>query len=396
MGVSLLSACSGSTAIQDHDPLQNPQTSSKVQLQNLADSLYATSPWHSFANTALPEYEIHRAPNRITIDGIVNQTEWEKAQLSTPFVHIEGLEQPLDSSILKESTHVQMLWDDTHLYIAATLTEPHLWATQTEKNSIIFHENDFEVFLDPDGDNHHYHEIEINALNTIWELTLEKPYRDGGPYHIPHNLEGLETAVHLDGTLNDPSDYDRGWSVEMAIPFSELSAFSPGFEKPQTGTIWRLNFSRVEWPLEWTSGPYSKREGEREHNLVWSPIGIVDIHRPERWGIAVFSADAQNPPHQALAEYRQSLEARRWLMNGYYYAHHYAQNTGDWPPFIDPVQNALVSAQLQTNEASRLELRYTHSATGFMIEAHFTSGVEKDTRKKGLTVDQTGKIEPTY
>ena len=51
--------------------------------------------------------------------------------------------------------------------------------TLTEHDSVIFQDNDFEVFIDPDGDNHNYYEIEINALNTEWDLRLPKPYRDG-------------------------------------------------------------------------------------------------------------------------------------------------------------------------------------------------------------------------
>ena len=74
-----------------------------------------------------------------------------------------------------------MLWDDDFFYIAAALEEPHVWATLTEHDSVIFQDPDFEVFLDPDGDNHSYYEIEINALGTVWDLRLVKPYRDGGP-----------------------------------------------------------------------------------------------------------------------------------------------------------------------------------------------------------------------
>ena len=77
-------------------------------------------------------------------------------------------------------TRVKMLWDDEALYIAAEMEEPHVWATLTEHDSVIFHDNDFEVFLDPDGDNHLYGELELNALNTTWDLLLTKPYKDGG------------------------------------------------------------------------------------------------------------------------------------------------------------------------------------------------------------------------
>ena len=100
-----------------------------------------------------------------------------------------------------------MLWDDTYLYVAALLEEPHVWGTLTKHDSVIFHDNDFEIFIDPDGDNHEYYEIEINALNTEWDLFLKKPYRDGGPAINEWEIPGLKTAVHVDGTLNNPSDY---------------------------------------------------------------------------------------------------------------------------------------------------------------------------------------------
>ena len=74
-----------------------------------------------------------------------------------------------------------MLWDDKYLYIGAAMVEPHVWATLTERDAVIYHDNDFEVFIDPDGDTHLYYEIEINALGTVWDLLLVRPYRDGGP-----------------------------------------------------------------------------------------------------------------------------------------------------------------------------------------------------------------------
>lgn len=46
----------------------------------------------------------------------------------------------------------------------------------------------------------------MNALNTGWDLRLPKPYKDGGPALNEWEIHGLKTAVHIDGTLNDPSD----------------------------------------------------------------------------------------------------------------------------------------------------------------------------------------------
>ena len=72
---------------------------------------------------------------------------------------------------------MKMLWDDEALYIAAEIEEPHVWATITEHDAVIFQDPDFEVFLDPDGDNHNYAELELNAKNTTWDLLLTKPAR---------------------------------------------------------------------------------------------------------------------------------------------------------------------------------------------------------------------------
>ena len=181
-----------------------------------------------------------------------------------------------------------MLWDDAYLYIGAELEEPHLWATLTEHDSVIFQDNDFEVFLDPDGDNHNYFEYEINALGTDWDLRLVKPYRDGGPALNSWEIPGLRKAVHLAGTLNDPSGVDRGWSLELAIPWSALVEHAGTVCPPKTGDQWRINYSRVQWDLRIVEGAYGKVPDAPEHNWVWSPQGAVDMHRPELWGYVQF------------------------------------------------------------------------------------------------------------
>jgi hypothetical protein len=181
-----------------------------------------------------------------------------------------------------------MLWDDEYLYVGAELEEPHLWATITEHDAVIFQDNDFEVFIDPDGDNKDYYEIEINALNTTWDLRLPLPYRDGGSAINEWEAVGMKTAVCLRGTLNNPKDVDEGWSVELAIPFKALGEFATCPCPPNTGDVWRINFSRVQWQLEVLDGVYRKVAGTKEDNWVWSPQGVVDMHQPGQWGYVVF------------------------------------------------------------------------------------------------------------
>ena len=126
-----------------------------------------------------------------------------------------------------------MLWDDDYFYFAADIEEPHLWATLTARDSVIFQDNDFEIFIDPDGDTHNYFELEINAFATVWDLMLVQPYRDGGPAIHAWDIAGLKAAVDARGTINRPDDRDDGWSVEIAIPWRIIDEAAPGRRKPR-------------------------------------------------------------------------------------------------------------------------------------------------------------------
>lgn len=230
-------------------------------------------------------YVCYRAPSPVTIDGDLKDAAWDAAPWTDAFVDIEGDKRPKP----RFRTRVKMLWDDEALYIAAELEEPHVWGTLKEHDSVIFIDNDFEVFLDPDGDNHLYGELEVNALNTTWDLLLTKPYKDGGKAVNAWEISGLKTAVKIDGTVNDPRDTDKGWTLEIKWPWKGLKELAGVAMPPKDGDQWRINFSRVEWDTEIADGKYKKVKDKPEHNWVWSPQGTIDMHRPERWGYLQFS-----------------------------------------------------------------------------------------------------------
>ncbi len=229
-------------------------------------------------------YVCMRADGAIQIDGRLSEPAWQRAPWTDDFVDIEGDAKPKP----RFRTRVKMLWDDEYYYVAAEMEEPHVWATLTKHDSIIFHDNDFEVFIDPDGDTLEYYEFEINALNTGWDLFLDKPYRQGGKARNEWEIPGLRTAIYIEGTLNDPRDVDTGWSVEMAFPWKALAEYAHKPAPPRDGDEWRVNFSRVEWRHEIVDGKYQKIKGLKEDNWVWSPQGLINMHVPERWGYVRF------------------------------------------------------------------------------------------------------------
>ena len=139
-----------------------------------------------------------------------------KSDFSEDFIDIEGVKTP------KYQTNVKMLWDDSYLYFYAKMEEPHIWATLKQRDTVIFYNNDFEIFIDPDGDAQNYMEFEMNALNTVWDLFIVKPYREPSPIIDNWDIKGLKSAVHIEGSLNDPSNQDKFWSVEVAMPWEAL------------------------------------------------------------------------------------------------------------------------------------------------------------------------------
>ena len=253
-------------------------------------------------------YDAPRVAAPPAIDGALGDAAWLTAPWTERFVDIRGEDWP-DPSL---ATRAKIVWDEDHIYVAAELEEPHLWATLAERDAILYREHDFEVFLDPDGDGLDYYELEINALGTEFDLFLPRPYQRAGKANVAWNMEGLHTAVALDGTLNDPSDEDRGWTVEIAIPWSALrppegedapGALEAGRRSaataPRAGDEWRINFSRVQWPVDVVPGGYrrarqpTREDRHPEHNWVWSPQGEINMHIPEAWGIVRFTEGAR-------------------------------------------------------------------------------------------------------
>ena len=324
-----------------------------------------------FAQTTPQHYICYQANAPITIDGKADEAAWQQAAWTENFQDIEGDAKPRPPL----RTRVKMMWDQQYLYIAATLQEPHIWATLRDHDAIIFHDNDFEIFIDPDGDTHQYYELEINALNTVMDLFMGKPYRNGGLALLNWDTKGIRTAVHVDGTINDPSDKDKEWSMEMAIPFASLSFYGKD-PLPAANSIWRINFSRVEWDTDIKNGKYVKQR-KPEHNWVWSPQGIINMHAPERWGYLLFAA-TPNTTFSLPAE----EEAKRFLWLVYHAQQQYRQVNGRYANSLQALQVA--ARQTGGGQVYNLEMEG--------ISSQFNARVTGSNFTGTLNINQEGKV----
>ena len=253
-------------------------------------------------------YIAQRAGGPITIDGKLDEPNWQHAVSSPRFVDILTGAAPI------HETRAWVLWDDEYLYVAYKVQEPFVHARFTHHNDLIYQDNDVECFIaGPDA----YYEFEINAFNTCyevffaWDDTFEKsglanypefkgarlvPFngvgftthpRGGRVGNFNYGMPGLKTAVVVDGTVNNDSDRDRGWTVELAFPWQSLKWLATDGRSlpPKEGDVWRMDFSRFNTYKE---SPPARDSG----GWFWTRHGIWDSHIPECFVFITFSTKA--------------------------------------------------------------------------------------------------------
>jgi hypothetical protein len=260
------------------------------------------------------DYHAKKINTSIIIDGDISKDIWKNANWSKRFVDM------VTGDAGMYNTQTAILWNESHLYIAFVAEEPFLEAKLTERDSIIFLENDLEVFIDG-GDC--YYELEFNAANTIYEVFFiwKDAYTKGSKFDIPafdvhqpqaytfggdydrtgasfwkgthprgirwaftnFDMEGLETAVKLDGTLNNNSDIDKGWTAEIAIPWSSLALLANGRTiPPRNGDIWNLFLGRFQKLM------VSGKEVQPHPAMALNSHGIYDTHLTDKWSKVAF------------------------------------------------------------------------------------------------------------
>jgi hypothetical protein len=144
------------------------------------------------------------------------------------------------------------------------------------------------------------------------------------------------SAVSPPSCANDPGAAPcGGWRSYLGLPFeavllnatTDRDARVPNVPPPKPGSIWRCDFSRVEWRVLTQSGQYVKDPAyPNEDNWVWAPTGVVNIHEPERWGILSFAGPDGAGGEDELSDYLALFGLRDRAMQIYYAQHAYASD----------------------------------------------------------------------
>ena len=269
-----------------------------------------------FSDDEIAQYTCFRTREPLCIDGRLDEPAWQNVPKSPRFVEV------VTGAPALYDTRCAMLWDEECLYVGFWVEEPYVRAELTERDAIIFMENDVEVFID--GGNAYY-EFEMNALNTVYEVFFiwQDAYSRGGRFDIPEfdlhsgdavsfggnddrsgghfwrgshprgnrwafprwDFPGLRTAVHVDGRINDDSEADQGWTAELAFPWSGMKHLAGGRSlPPREGDLWRVLLARYEKLVL----------GEQTTHVGWSwnRVATADNHIPERFTQIRFSTEA--------------------------------------------------------------------------------------------------------
>jgi len=304
--------------------------------------------------TAPPRYTVLRVGDSLQIDGLAGEKAWEKAAWINDFSNITGL-----GLAPKGETRAKMLWNDQYLYLYIELKEKNLWATIKQHDVAVYRENALEIFVDPDGDNQHYMEFQINALGTVWDLLLTRPYRNGGWSISDWDIKGLKKAVHLRGSINQPDDRDEGWSVELAFPLKSIALGSG--RRLRSGTVWRMNLSRVAWPLEVKDGRYVKKMNTKgvanePDYWVWAPQGTVNLHMPERWGYLLFADEDGHAAASAEARLDSLDRAQPLVWKVYYLQEAYKRIHGHFAQQLTDLKRAFPLEDIPMDPALAMDV----------------------------------------
>jgi len=218
---------------------------------------------------ATHHYTIKRAQHAIHVDGRLDEAVWKAAE-PVRLGAKNGTEP-------KQATTARILWDDYYLYFAFDCEDSHIWSTMKKRDEPLYREEVVEVFIDADSDGETYLELEVNPLGILWDgYILNTGARRVGI--LAWNSFGIRWAVHLEGTLNDPSDTDKGWSAELALPLTDIYT-APNLP-PRAGDSWRLNLYRIDLP---------DGAGKRGEGSAWSPVSGRTFHDPDCFGEVIFS-----------------------------------------------------------------------------------------------------------
>jgi len=228
---------------------------------------------------ALGEHLIFKASKTselILVDGKIDEAIWQKTEART-LDHFYSVEKPDDA----QKTTFRMLWDDKNLYLFYEMEDKYLTVRETERDGAPYLDDCAEIFFitAPDSlDTHFGYELNLNKASN--DFIYFNDFYDGKNLAFKGFNPDFEVEVSFDGTVNDNSDVDVGWTIELAIPISNFGVL--GQVVPiAVGNQWAFLAIRQD---------RNDAEGNRRSTSTIFPIYDIskNVHQANRFGLVEF------------------------------------------------------------------------------------------------------------
>jgi hypothetical protein len=151
---------------------------------------------------------VPRLEGSIDLDAEGGETSWQENVARTgAFLAADGTpEHPYSD--------VRMVWGDGQLYVMLYAADENIKAVQRNADAPLWLDDSFHMVFRR-GDREYVIDVSPQGTVTDGERTGSEPANFAWQ-------SGARTSVDMDGTLNDESDDDEEWVVEMAIPLAAL------------------------------------------------------------------------------------------------------------------------------------------------------------------------------
>lgn len=224
----------------------------------------------------VPVFKALKTKENIIIDGKMDEDIWNKTD-STRFKYFYKVEKSTD----KQKSIFRALWDENSLYFFYDFKDEYLTVRETKRDGEPYLDDCGEIFIIPVPeplDTHFCFEINLNKAAN--DLIYFNDYYKGNEIGFKSFNPEYKVEVSYNGTINDNSDIDKGWTMELEIPIS-LFGFLADFEPVKAGNKWMFLAIRQE---------RNEVEGERRIISTIFPIKntFKNVHQPKDFGFLEF------------------------------------------------------------------------------------------------------------
>jgi len=230
-----------------------------------------------------------RLTEPVTVDGILSEGVWQSPGAITTFYQRD----PNEGKPASERTEVWVAYDDEAIYVGARMYDsaPDSIIARLGRRDSRNNSDELDVYIDPYHDRQSGFYFGVNAAGTLL---------DGVLYNDEWNddtWDGVwEGQAHID---------DRGWTMEMKIPFSQLRF------KHESSNVWGINFERdIGRKNERSFVVFTPKNGSGFVSRFPDLLGIAHIEPPHRLEVlpylttkAEYTGHVQGDPFNSGSKY---------------------------------------------------------------------------------------------